>query len=75
MQLRADLFNYSVESMNNIEVSVLGAAILGAVAVGEYADYPTAVERMVSTARVYHPNPQVHEMYEEKYQRYLEIRG
>ncbi len=71
MQLRADISGMRIERMSNIQISSVGSAILGAVAVGIYPNVESAVEKMVKVKDVFEPNPEIHRQYEEKYQEYL----
>ena len=75
MQLRADISGVTVERMKNIQISSLGGAILAAVAVGEYPDLRTAVDRMVHVGDVFTPKEEVRKKYEEKYELYNKRRA
>lgn len=75
MQLRADIFGRSVECMRNIEVSTVGAAILGAVAAGLYENHEKAAQKMIVVAKSYEPNRIVCERYAEKYKSYLRVKN
>lgn len=72
VQLRADVTGKTYECMEQLEVSSVGAAILAAVGVGIYKDAAEAIRNMVQIRRVYHPNLEVHQMYEDVYQEYLD---
>ena len=71
MQLRADISGMTIERMRNIQISSVGSAILGAVAVGIYPDVESAVGKMVHIRDVFRPNPDMNKRYEEKYRMYL----
>ena len=75
MQLRADMFGRPIECMQNIEVSAVGAAILGAVAAGLYENHMEASKKMIGIERYYEPNLPIYERYEEKYKYYLQIKS
>lgn len=75
MQLRADISGKKIERMSNIQISSVGAAILGAVTVGIYNTLEEAVEKMVHVKDVFVPNMEVHKKYEEKYKLYTEKMG
>lgn len=55
LQLKADVFGISAELTDNKEVSSMGAAIIGAVVLGYYPDYETAVLHMVKVSERYEP--------------------
>ena len=65
----------TIERMQNIQISSVGAAVLGAVAVGIYPDVKTAVEKMVRVKKIFKPTPGIREKYEVKYQEYLRKMG
>ncbi|MBC5689519.1 hypothetical protein H8S37_11375 [Mediterraneibacter sp. NSJ-55] len=75
MQLRADISGMRIERMRNIQISSVGAAVLGAAAVGIYPDVKTAVEKMVHVEKIFKPTPGIREKYEEKYREYLRRMG
>jgi FGGY-family pentulose kinase len=72
MQLHADVSNVPIGFTKVPEGPVLGAAMLGAIAAGIYADVPTAGREMVHTERVLEPNRERHEEYRFWVDRYLE---
>jgi ribulose kinase len=53
----------AVEKVGNIEVSALGAAMVGAIALGVYRGFPEAVSRMVDIDRTFLPNEEVSDRY------------
>lgn len=57
--------------MEQLEVSSVGAAILGAVGAGIYSDVKQAVEKMVKIQRVYTPNKEIYEKYNPIFQNYV----
>lgn len=63
-QIVADVLRRPVRLLENGECAVLGAAILGAVAVGHFADIPQAVASMVREADVIDPDPALGELYD-----------
>ncbi|MGL4944501.1 MAG: FGGY-family carbohydrate kinase [Thermoguttaceae bacterium] len=69
-QMFADVFQIPIEVPAGTELGCLGAAIGGAVAVGIAPDYAAACKAMVAIDRVYHPNPDLAETYQHKYERY-----
>jgi L-xylulokinase len=55
------------------ELGALGCAITAAVAVGIYPNHRAAVTEMCSLIRKHKPNPEAHDVYMKKYERYNEI--
>ncbi|MBL8340600.1 MAG: FGGY-family carbohydrate kinase [Rubrivivax sp.] len=74
MQITADLFNRPAERPALYEASGLGAAVVGAVALGLHADYPSAVGAMTHVGRRFEPDPRNAALYERLYRRvYLRL--
>lgn len=68
-QIKADICNLPVVVPKNQEAPCLGAAIIGAVAVGAFSGYPSAIASAVHMERVYSPNAE-HAVFEDKYRRF-----
>jgi len=68
MQISADIFRLPTIRPKIFETSGLGAAIDGAVGLGWYADFDTAVREMTHTGRVFEPIPENIDIYEGLYQ-------
>ena len=64
IQMIADVLGRPVVETRNPECTVLGAAILGAAAVGAFANVPAAVEAMVHVKRVVEPMAQTRGVYD-----------
>ncbi len=87
LQLTADIFGLPTARPHTYEASGLGAAIDGAVGLGLYSDFETAVRQMTRVGEVFEPDPRHHEVYDALYLRvykemypklkplYEEIRG
>ena len=69
MQITANIFNLPSERPHLYETSGLGAAVLGAVGVGLYADFPTALKAMTRVGKIFEPQPQHVEIYEQLYRK------
>ena len=63
-QIQADVFGLSVEKTLVEEVSLLGAAMMGLVAIGVYNSLGEATKSMIKVVSVQHPNMENHEKYE-----------
>jgi len=64
----ADVMNLEVDIIESEEGPGYGAAILAAVAKGEYPDVETATEKLVKVVDTVKPDPEIAAKYEEKYQ-------
>jgi len=63
-QIKADVMNKTVHTMNIKETAVLGAAMLGGMAAGVYADYKDAVKQAAASPLQTHtPNRQLYPLY------------
>lgn len=69
----ANVLNLEVEVPENEEGPALGAAMLAAVACGEYADVEEAAERIVKIADAIKPDPELVEKYGKRYAQFKEI--
>ncbi len=72
VQLIADVLGRPVVETRNPECTVLGAAILGATAVGAFPDVETAVSAMVGVKRVVEPTQSVRGVYDALFHVYRE---
>ncbi len=66
-QMRADMYGVPVETMKVVEAAALGAAIVGAVCSGVFADCDEAAASLVKADRTYEPDMNNYEIYEELY--------
>jgi len=72
MQLKADIFDRPVASLNVSEGACLGAAILVGVGAGVYPDASVAAE-MAREVEVFEPNPKAAGRYQERYELYRDL--
>lgn len=72
LQLKANIFGCRIGKVKNLEVSSVGAAIIGAVGLN-LCTYQEAFGNMVSVEKYFEPDVQVQKRYEEKYQKWKEI--
>ncbi|MDO4275610.1 MAG: FGGY-family carbohydrate kinase [Eubacteriales bacterium] len=70
LQIRSDVFNMKVVSLENNEAGTLGCMLMAAVADGAYVSLSQAIESAVKIKKEYVPNPEMHRYYSEKFQRY-----
>ncbi len=74
MQLTADVFGLPAARPHVYETSGLGAAIDAAVGLRMYPDFPSAVQTMTRTSRVFEPRPSARGIYDDLYERvYLKM--
>jgi len=73
LQIKADVLQKAVTAVEVEEASLLGAALLGAVATGHVASLAEGVQRMVRTRRVIQPQPENFTAYQQGYSRYIEL--
>ena len=69
IQITADVFDLTVECPSVSETSALGAAIIAAVGLGYYADYPAAVAGMTSIRQTVQPIAKNRDVYAQLYER------
>lgn len=70
-QMWADICQIPVRIPKEQEAACLGAALIGSVADGHFADYAEAVKSCVAIKEEYTPNPSA--FYEEKYRRFCAL--
>ena len=74
LQIKADVTGRTVQPVLTAEPTALGAAILAGVAAGTFSDAADGVARTVRLSpRCYQPDPQVKDVYAERYAQYLAL--
>lgn len=73
MEIKSAVTNKSIEIPKVQEATLLGAALLGGVGAGVYADHLEAAQATYQFSHVYQPDPKLMEKYREVYQTYQEI--
>jgi xylulokinase len=73
LRIVASVLGLPLERMVVEEGAAYGAALLGAVAAGAYADVEAAVAACVRVRETVEPDPAWHELYEERYPRYRSL--
>jgi len=69
LQIFADIFQTPVQVPEGTELGALGAAMTAGVAVKSFKNYPQAVQQMVHLTRRIEPNPDLADLYRDKYTR------
>ena len=73
-QIKADILGIPVKVIKNSgSTPCMGCAILAGVANGIWTSIEDAAEKFVEIKETYYPNPENAEVYEETYQKYVEI--
>ena len=70
-RIKANVCNVKIKTMQQYESATVGAAILGAKAIGMFGSVEEAVKKAVRTSGEYEPEPETVETYRTYYKRYL----
>jgi xylulokinase len=73
LQIKADVLQKPVEAPEMEEAALLGAALLGATASGEFSGVEEGIARMVRLRESLEPDSATAEVYAEAYKRYVEL--
>ncbi len=73
LQIKADIFNRRVVSLETSEAACLGVALLAGVAAGAYESLEEAVAATVRPLKTYEPDPHRARYYEEQFARYRDL--
>jgi xylulokinase len=71
LQIKADVLNRDIVTVDTEEETCLGVAVLASVAAGFYASVDEAVRGMVRFNCTYHPSPDAVDIYQRAYENYL----
>lgn len=74
-QLFSDILGKTIKVVEAKELGALGAAILGATALGIYPDLNTATRHMVKAHKFFKPNLSNKKIYDQKYAKYQQIKN
>ena len=72
-RIKADVTGFDVAVPRVLETTVVGAAIVAAVAIGIQPDLPSAIRAMTSLDGRMAPDPSTRAAYDEAYRRYVEL--
>ncbi len=70
MQMKADMLNMEIISLETVDAGTVGSAMLTGIAVGCFRDLEEAEKIMVHELHTYNPRKEMHEKYREMYRRY-----
>ena len=73
MQIRADIYNLPVTTVDCPQPGALGDAMLAGIAAGVYADVHQAVADCVKVRRVFTPDAENHAYYMQMYEKYRKV--
>ena len=73
LQIKADVYNLPIETLNVSEAACLGAALLGRKALENIEDFSSLVNSIVKVKQLYEPNPTNVDRYLEKYEVYKRL--
>ena len=73
LQMKADILNIPVTSLNVEEAGATGSAMLVGIALGVYKDLNDASSRMISDKKTYYPRPEVTAKYDVYYEKYKKL--
>ncbi|MGG5332715.1 xylulokinase [Enterococcus sp. AZ163] len=72
-QIKSDVTGKEIRVVNTDTTTTLGAALLAGVGTGVYTDFEEAVAKTVTYGRTHYPNPELADVYQAGYQKYLAI--
>ena len=72
-QLRADIFNMNVCTLQSEESGNMGCMLMAATAKGAYPSLEEGIRRAVKIEREYRPNEEMHQYYMQKFERYRKL--
>ena len=70
LQIRADVFDMKVMSLENEESGTLACMIMAAAGVGAYPSIQDGIKRAVKIKKVFTPDSEMHAYYMEKFRKY-----
>lgn len=73
MQMKADMMGIEITTLECSEASTLGSGILAMVGSGIYSNVDEAVKNVVKVGKVYTPDMEKHQYYQEKFEVYKTI--
>jgi len=73
LQIKADILGCKIITLKTYEAACLGAAIIAGTAAGGYTSLEEGVKIAVTPKDEYTPNPEMQELYEERYNIYKDL--
>lgn len=75
MQMKADMLQIPVTSLENADAGAAASAIMAGVAAGVFADQKSAAAVFVKERKTYYPRQDMYEKYRKHYERYKKVYG
>lgn len=73
LQIRADVFNMKVMSLENEESGTLGCMLMAATGAGAYPSLKEGIKRAVKIKKEFIPDPAMHKYYMDKFEKYKKL--
>jgi len=73
MQMKADILNLPITTLQTADAGTVGSAMLTGLAAGLFSSLEEAAGRFVKEAETFTPRPDMHRQYMEVYQRYRKV--
>ncbi len=73
LKILSNILGIKLSQTENTEGPSFGAAILAAVAAGEYADVRSACDKLIKISESVEPDPELTKLYQERYEEYSKI--
>lgn len=73
LQIKSDILNKEIDAVENTEAGTMGVIITAGVAAGTFDSYESAMKKLIKIRRVFKPNKNYHEQYNENFERYKKI--
>ncbi len=75
MQIKADIMNRKITTLDVDEAGTLGTVILAGVATGVFSSVEAAVDDLVKVKKVFYPDEENRKIYRDNYEKYKKIYG
>jgi xylulokinase len=72
-QIHADIFQRPIRTVRNPDAAMVGGAMCAAIALGAYADFPSAADAFVQFDREFEPDKERARIYEKTYEHYVRV--
>ena len=73
MQMKADMLNMPITSLETVDAGTVGSAMLTGIATGIFKDLDDASRVMVHPVKTYYPREDMHDKYMKHYERYSKL--
>ena len=73
MQMKADILNIPIVSLDSSEAGATGCAIMAGLAIGVFENLEHAAKRMINEKETYYPRKEMYKAYSKEYKRYRKL--